>query len=279
MPVALNVTGLPVSPLADAVTLFAPATAPSVHEVTVAMPLAFVTTDVGDTVPPPLAIANVTVVPLTTLPKASVTFTLGGAATFVLTVADCVVLDCAAMVTATPAVPVALNVTGLPVRPDTVAVTLFAPAVVPTVHELSVAIPLALVTTLVDEMLPPPLAMANVTVTPLTALLPASVTSTLGGAATFVLTVADCVVVEFAASVVAAPAATVNEPEFTLSAGDDVVNCNVCVPMPVICSELNVATPLDAVAVEAPPSVPLPLAFAAVTRSVAPEPVVTTSPA
>ena len=95
----------------------------------------------------------------------------------------------AEIVVATPARPDALKVTGLPVRPAAAAVTvlLSVPAAVPRVQVVSVAMPEALVITtagLAGLMLPPvPLAVrVKVTLTPLTGLLLASVTSTEGGA-------------------------------------------------------------------------------------------------
>ena len=67
-PVALKMTGLPLSPDETAVSVFVSAFVPSVHEVTVAMPLALVVTGVvGTTVPLPAAAANVTDTPATGL--------------------------------------------------------------------------------------------------------------------------------------------------------------------------------------------------------------------
>ena len=197
VPVALNVTGLPLSPAAVAVTVFAPAVAPSVQLVNVAIPLAFVLTlagVAGTITPPPTVRVNVTTTPLTGLPPLSVTLTLGGADTAVCTVVDCVTAEFAAIVVAAPVIPVALNVTGLPANEFAVAVTVFAPAAAPSVQLVSVATPLPFVTTdagLAGAIAPPPLVSANVTVTPPTALPPASVTLTLGGAPTAVDTVAD----------------------------------------------------------------------------------------
>src|SRR5207244_2985980 len=66
LPVAVKMTGLPVSPDETAVSVFVSAFVPSVHEVTVAMPLALVVTGVvGTTVPLPAAAANVTDTPAT----------------------------------------------------------------------------------------------------------------------------------------------------------------------------------------------------------------------
>ncbi len=209
---AVNVTGLPVRPVAVAVTVFVPATVPSVHEVSVAIPLAFVTTGVavtGTMLPPPAVTAKVTATPATGLLSASRTSTDGATATGSPTVSDWVVSEFDVICDAAPAVPVAVNVTGLPVRPVAVAVTVFAPATVPSVHEVSVAIPLAFVTTgvaVTGTMLPPPAVTVKVTATPATGLLSASRTSTEGGAATAVFTGAVCVVTEFAPICVAAPA-------------------------------------------------------------------------
>src|SRR5438093_6980991 len=81
VPVAVNVTGLPVSPAAVAVSVFVPAVVPSVHDVTAAMPLPFVAPLVGLTVPPPDVTVNVTVTSATGLPAPSRTITDGGVAT------------------------------------------------------------------------------------------------------------------------------------------------------------------------------------------------------
>ena len=58
-PTAENVTGLPVSPVTDAVTEFGPGKGPRVR-VTEAWPWTFVFTAVADSEPPPVAIANAT---------------------------------------------------------------------------------------------------------------------------------------------------------------------------------------------------------------------------
>jgi hypothetical protein len=93
------------------------------------------------------------------------------------------------------AVAEAVNVTGLPVRTPDVAVTvlLFVPAVAPSCHELNAAMPAPFVTTVLPlgELIePPPLATANVTLTPDTGLLFASVTNTVGAVGTAVPTAA-----------------------------------------------------------------------------------------
>src|SRR5207247_6757931 len=87
--VAVNVSGLPVSPGAVAVSVFAPAVGPSVHDCTAATPSAPVLTGVvGSTVPLPVATAKVTETPLTGLPLASFTTAAGGIANAVPATAD-----------------------------------------------------------------------------------------------------------------------------------------------------------------------------------------------
>ena len=66
-----------------------------------------------------------------------------------------------------PAVPVAWKVTAPTLA---VAVSVFAPAVVPSFQEPTVAMPLAFVVALVPPAEPPPEAVANVTPTPETGL-------------------------------------------------------------------------------------------------------------
>ena len=79
---------------------------------------------------------------------------------------------CSAIELALPAVPVAVNVTGFPVRPGAVAVSVFVPALGPSVHDVTAAIPLPLVVTaVVGSTEPFPDATANVTATPATGLL------------------------------------------------------------------------------------------------------------
>src|SRR5439155_1415716 len=67
---------------------------------------------------------------------------------------------------AAPAVPVAVKVTGLPVRPEAVAVSVLVPAVALKVHEVAAAIPSVPVDTNVGGTVPLPVATANVTATP-----------------------------------------------------------------------------------------------------------------
>src|SRR5439155_778625 len=118
VPVAVKVTGLPVSPVDVAVSEFGPAMGPKVHEVTSAIPLAFVVTGVvGVTEPPPDATANVTVTPATGLPFASCAITDGFTSTAVPAVDVWPSPALIAIRLATPAVPVAVKVAGLPVSP------------------------------------------------------------------------------------------------------------------------------------------------------------------
>src|SRR5947208_5476428 len=114
VPVAVKVTGLPVSPVAAAVSEFGPAVGPSVHDVTAPIPLALVVTGVvGLTVPPPVATANVTRTPATGFPFASRTITDGATGTVVPAVADWSLPALIAICVAAPAVPVAGKVTVL----------------------------------------------------------------------------------------------------------------------------------------------------------------------
>jgi hypothetical protein len=116
---------------------------------------------------------------------------------------------------AAPATPVAEKLTGEPVNPVAAAVSVFAPAVVPTVQAGLVAMPaLSVVTALLEANEPEPVATAKLTDTPLTALPCASVTFTDGAVATAVLTVALWLFPPFTAIVVAVPEPTVTLPEF-----------------------------------------------------------------
>jgi hypothetical protein len=115
---------------------------------------------------------------------------------------------------AAPAVPVALKVMGEPLRLPLVAVSVFAPAVVPRVQAGLVATPaLSVVTTPLEAIEPPPVATAKVTDTPLTALPCASVTWTDGAVATAVPTVALWLLPPLSVIVVAVPELTSNPLE------------------------------------------------------------------
>ncbi len=168
---------------------------------------------------------------------------------------------------AAPAVPVAVNRTGLPVRPVAVAVSVFAPAVVPRVQEVTAAMPLAFVSTAVVGLtVPPPVATAKVTDWPATGLPLASRTITDGGVATAVPTVAVCPLPAFTATWVATPAVTVTVPDVT-PVSPDAAKLRVRAPTsPVIARFVKAAAPPALVATDAvPPSVPPPVAMAAVT--------------
>src|SRR5437588_506403 len=129
MPAAVKVTGLPVSDPEVAVRVLLPAVGLSVQLPTVATPLVLVVWVPPVIVPLPGATANVTVTPVTGFPFASLTITDGGALTAVPAVADWLVGLFAAIVAPAPAVPVAVNVTGLPVSDPDVAVRAVVPAV------------------------------------------------------------------------------------------------------------------------------------------------------
>jgi hypothetical protein len=113
LPLSVNVTGLPASPVAVAVRVFGPAVGPSVHDVTAALPLELVATGiVGLTVPPPDATVNNTPTPTTGLLKASTTCTAGGTATAVPAGAVWLSPACFATCAAGPALrAIALEVT------------------------------------------------------------------------------------------------------------------------------------------------------------------------
>src|SRR5207302_9530707 len=134
--VAVNVNGLPESDPDAAVSVFGPTVGLNVHEVRAAIPSDPVLTGVvGVTVPLPAAGVNVTATPVTGFPFASFTITDGGEVTAVPAVADWLVGLFAAIVAAVPAVPVAVNVTGLPETDPDAAVSVFGPAVGLSVQE------------------------------------------------------------------------------------------------------------------------------------------------
>ena len=233
--------------------------------VKVATPVTVLAVSVPPSVPIPVASAVVTTVPVvgTVLPKTSARRTAGCTANGTPLCAapeGCVwIWSWVAM----PAMPVAVKVTGLPARPADVAVATFAPATFPSVHEVAVATPRALVRTgVTGRMLPPPPVTANVTETFATGLPLASVTLADGGAATIRPAVSVWGVTELAAMVVAAAALTVKAtlvaPVNPVAAAPSVYPAaalfSVRVP--------NVATPATALTVVVPPSV-LPPGFAA----------------
>jgi len=209
VPVAVNVTGLPVSDPELAVKLFEPAVALSVQLPTVATPLPSVVWLPPVIVPFPGATANVTATPATGLPFASLTITEGGEPTAVPAGAVWLVGLFAAIVAAAPAVPVAANVTGLPDSEPEVAVSVLLPAVVPRVQLPTAAIPLASVVWVAPVTLPPPEPGAKVTDTPETGLPNGSVTITDGGTGTALPAGACCALPPWGAIVAAAAEFTV----------------------------------------------------------------------
>src|SRR3989442_6045060 len=105
-------------------------------------------------------------------------------------------------------VAVAVNTTGEPVRPFTLAVSVFVPALGPSVR-ITEATPLPPVTGDVNETVPPPSPTAHVTVTPDLALPCPSLTSTLCVVARVVLTEPVWLLPPFRAIWVALPAVAV----------------------------------------------------------------------
>src|SRR5439155_3425233 len=161
---------------------------------------------------PPVAVRT-TLAPPITLPPAS------RAVTVIVLVPDPAGIDAGAASTVDvvaetgPTVPVAVNVTGLPVIPDpaAVAVSVFAPAVAASVQLPTVAIPSVPVVGLAPVTLPP-LDAVKVTATPDTRLPLASLTMTEGGGVTAVPAGAD-VPPPFGAIEAAAPALSAIAPE------------------------------------------------------------------
>ena len=170
---------------------------------------------------------------------------------------------------ATPAVPVAVKVTGEPLRPVFVAVRVFEPAVLPSVHvPAKVAMPSDPVVAVIVPLTEPPVPFAKVTLTPLTGLLFASLIITLGAIATAEPATADCASPAFTAICDAAPA--VNENRFEVAA-KRLVGVKVRTKLPAVpdmLKLLKVATPLVFVfTVVVPPSVPVPLVIVATTST------------
>ena len=113
---------------------------------------------------------------------------------------------------------------GEPERVPDVAVSVFEPAVVPRVHDVSAATPEEFVVTAEDGSREPlPDATAKVTEVPDTGLPPESVTITEGAVATALPAVALWPLPAFIAMVVAAPTVTVTEAVATVSAPSEYV--------------------------------------------------------
>ncbi|MEZ4413394.1 MAG: hypothetical protein R2910_10450 [Gemmatimonadales bacterium] len=152
----------------------------------------------------------------------------------------------------------AVNVTGFGVMPTgaAVAVKEFAPATVPRVHDVAVAMPDAFVVTAVaGTTLPPPLATAKVTETPETGLLLASRITTAGAVVTALPAAASCALPVLMAIWVGAPAVMVIAVEVS-GVSAPLLNWRVRVPtVPEIESPAKVASPPALVfTVAVPPS-------------------------
>src|SRR5438067_180388 len=281
VPVAVKVTGLPVRPLDVTVSVFCPAVALSVHDVSAAIPSVPVLTGVvGVTVPLPSAGVNVTATPVTGFPFASFTITDGGGLTAVPAGAVGLVGLFGAIVAAAPAVPVAVNVTGLPVSDPDVAVRVLLPAVALSVQLPTVAMPLPLVVWVPPVTLPLPAAGVNVTATSATGFPFASFTITDGGELTAAPAVAVWLVGLFAAIVAAAPAVPVavnvtglpeSDPDAAVSVFGPAVGLSVqevraAIPsVPVLTAVVGVTVPLPAVGVNVTATSATGLPFASLT--------------
>src|SRR5437773_2512618 len=155
---------------------------------------------------------------------------------------------------------VAVNVTGVAV--PAVAVSVLAPADVPSVQDVIVASPLASVMSSVAGLtVPLPDATAKRTGTPAVGLLNWSRTSTAGGVVTAVPTVADCVLPAWIVSYVAAPAVAVEVKVTGLTVPVEAVS----VLLPAVVPRVQAVTT----------AIPLASVDTAVTGLTAPPPVVT----
>jgi len=180
-------------------------------------------------------------------------------------------------------VPVALKVTGLPLKPVEVAVSVFGPAVGLNVQLPTVATPLPFVLWLPPVIVPFPGATANVTATPVTGFPFASFTITEGRELTAVPAVAVWLVGLFAAIVAAAPAVPVavkvtglpeSDPDAAVSVFGPAVGLSVqevraAIPsVPVLTAVVGVTVPLPAagVNVTATPSTGFPFASFTITE-------------
>src|SRR4051812_34833594 len=153
-----------VRPGAVAVTEFAPTAVPSVHEPSVATPFAAVEALEPVIVPPPAVMLKVTATPATAFPFASRAVTLGTGMTDVPTTAAAGSALLFTSCVATPAIPVAVNVTGASL--STCAVSTLAPAVVPSVQLVTDATPLVFVVVVPPATEPPPDVTLKVTAMP-----------------------------------------------------------------------------------------------------------------
>jgi hypothetical protein len=189
----------PLRPTAPAVSVFAPAVAPSVQLPTVAIPDAFVVVLAPVNDPAPLPMKKLTLAPLTGLLFASRTFTDGATVTAVPATAVCPSPALTMIEPGAPAVAVAVNVITRSAEPTdaliprmpaiadaplTVAVSVFCPATLPSLQLPTAATPDSLVVCDGPVIEPPPLVTANDTATFGIALPFASAILTDGGVAT-----------------------------------------------------------------------------------------------
>jgi len=238
--------------------------------VPVATPLALVVpTGCVNVLPVVGVAASTTVAPAIGLPLASLAVTVMVDVPLPAAIGEvAVTVDWLAL--GAPAVPVAVNVTGLPVIPDppAVAVRAFGPAVVLRVQLPTVAMPLPFVVWLPPVMPPFPCVTANVTATPTTGFPAPSCTSTDGGEPTALPTGADWVVGLLAVIAPAAPAPSVIVPDVA-DASAVALKLSVRSPaVPLIARLVKLATPVPiVVAVRVPPNVPPPVAIVAVTTT------------
>jgi hypothetical protein len=205
---------------------------------------------------------NVTTTPLVGLFPASVTVATKGAANAVLIVALCGVPLVATTFAAAPALLVRAKFAE--VAPVALATTLYGPlAIALAVKTTDVATPLALVVALftppANEPLAPLAGGVNVTTTPLTGLLPASVTVTTKGAAKAVLIAALCGVPLVAVTLATGPAVFISAKFADVSFGELATTLyDPAIELAV--NAADVATPLALVVAALTPPANVPLA-------------------
>src|ERR1041384_7094094 len=158
------------SPVTVAVRVSTLAVEPSVQLPTAPVPAAPVVPTAPVSEPLPAVTLNVTCTPDTGFAKASFTTTAGGVATLVPAVAVWPSPAFLATDAAGPAVPVAVKVTGLPVRLPALACSELLPALVPSVQLPTAARPAASEVATGPVILPPPVKTVKVTAMPATGL-------------------------------------------------------------------------------------------------------------
>jgi hypothetical protein len=192
---------------------FVPVTGPRVQPPTVAIPEAFVVAVAPVTVPPPLATVKVTATSGFGFPFTSLMITDGATATALPAAAVWLSPPFFASEAAGPAVDVAVKTTAGSV-PE-VAVTVFGPAIVPSVQDPTVATPASLLVTVAPATDPPPAVTANVTAMPGIGEPFWSFTMTEGGGVTASPTVPVTDVEELAESVVATAGSVLSPLQLT----------------------------------------------------------------